>query len=60
MLNDANFLLRARMVRDENPSRHDFAIDKTVRYDLSICLFSFLPRKIKNFRRRAKRFVDRQ
>lgn len=54
ILNDANFILHTKMVRDENRLRHDFAIDESVRYGVSIYLCKFLPRYLKTFVRRAK------
>ncbi len=60
ILNDANFILYTRMVRDENRLRKEFAIDETVRYGVGIYLRKFLPRYIKTFGRRAKRFIERK
>lgn len=54
MENDAYFL-KAKMVRDGNLLRRDFAIDETVQSGLSIYLFRFLPRYGKTFIRRAKK-----
>ena len=60
ILNDANFILHTKMVCDENRLRQEFAIDETVRYGIGIYLRRFLPRYIKTFGRRAKRFVERK
>lgn len=60
VLNDANFILHTSIVRDENRLRQDFAIDEMVRYGLGIYLRRFLPRYIKTFGRRAKRFIERK
>ena len=60
VLNDANFILHTKMVRDENRLRQEFAIDETVRYGLGVYLCKFLPRYIKTFGKRAKRFIERK
>jgi len=60
ILNDANFILHTKMVKDEVRLRQEFAIDETVRYGMGIYLCKFLPRYIKTFGRRAKRFIDRK
>lgn len=60
VLNDANFILHTKMVRDENRLRQEFAIDETVRYGLGVYLCKFLPRYIKTFGRRAIRFIARK
>lgn len=60
ILNDANFILHTKMVCDENRLRQEFAIDETVRYGMDIYLCRFVPRYIKTFERRAKRFIDRK
>ena len=59
VLNDANFILHTKMVRDENRLRQEFAIDETVRYGVSIYLCKFLPRYLKTFVRRAKNRLNR-
>ena len=58
VLNDANFFLHTKMVCDANRLRLEFAIGETVRYGMDIYLRRFLPRYIKTFGRRAKRFID--
>jgi len=60
ILNDANFILHTKMVMDEVRLRQEFAIDETVRYGMGIYLCRFLPRYIKTFGRRVKRFIDRK
>ena len=60
ILNDANFILHTKMVRDENRLKQEFAIDETVKYSIGIYLHRFLPRYIKTFGRRAKRFIQRK
>lgn len=55
MLNDANFIIGTKMVRDSECLRNEFAIDETVRSGMGMYLFKFLPRYIKTFGRRAKR-----
>ena len=60
ILNDANFILHTKMVRDGNRLRQEFAIDETVRYGMGIYFRRFVPRYIKTFGRRAKRFIERK
>lgn len=60
ILNDANFMLHTKMVRDENRLRQEFAIDVIVRYGMNIYLCKFLQRYIKILGRRAKRFIARK
>ena len=52
MGNDAYFL-KAKMVKDRERLRHDFAIDETVKYGAGLYLFRFLPRYGKTFIRRC-------
>lgn len=59
MLNDAYFL-NAKMVRDGDLLRHEFALDETVQSGLGIYLFKFLPRYGSTFVRRAKNFLSRK
>lgn len=59
VLNDANFILHTKMVRDEYRLRNEFAIDEAVRYDVSIYLCKFLPRYLKTFVRRTKNKLNR-
>ena len=56
--NDAYFL-NAKMVRDEDLLRREFAIDETVKYGLSIYMFRFMPRYGRTFTRRAKKVIER-
>ena len=60
IMNDANFILHTKMVRDENRLRQEFAIDEAVKYDIGIYMFKFMPRYMKTFVRRAKRFIERK
>lgn len=53
MGNDAYFL-KAKMVKDSERLRRDFAIDKTVNYGAGLYLFRFLPRYGKTFIRRCR------
>lgn len=57
--NDAYFL-NARMVRDGNLLRHEFAIDETVQSGLGIYLLKFLPRYGKTFVRRTENYLLRK
>lgn len=53
ILNDANFILHTRMVRDEERLKKEFSIEETVKYGIGIYFRSFLPRYIKTFAKRA-------
>ena len=57
MVNDANFLLGTRMVRDADRMRHDFAVDETVGYGVGTYLFRFLPRYLRTFMKRTRNFL---
>lgn len=57
MVNDANFLLGTRMVRDARRLRRDFAVDETVGYGAGTYLFRFLPRYLRTFVRRTRNFL---
>lgn len=60
MGNDAYFL-DAKMVRDSERIRHDFAINETLNYGTVLYLFRFLPRYGKTFIRRCRyRLFGRQ
>lgn len=54
MINDANFFIGTKMVRDSELLRREFAIDETVRTGIVIYLFRFLPRYCRTFVKRAK------
>lgn len=54
MLNDANFLIGARIVRNGDILKNEFAIDEIVKYSAGMYLLKFLPRYAKTFMRRAK------
>lgn len=56
MGNDAYFLLGARMVRDGERTRREFAVDEPVRYGIGLYLFRFIPRYIKTYIRRIGYF----
>ena len=53
MVNDAYFL-KAKMVRESDLLRQEFAIDETVKYGVWIYLFKFLPKYGRTFVRRVK------
>lgn len=57
MLNDANFLIGTKMVKDSELLRREFAIDESVKTGAGIYLFKFLPRYMKTFMKRAKHYV---
>lgn len=57
ILNDAYFL-GARMVKNDDTLRNDFAVDETVKHGMGIYVGRFLPRYIKTFRKRAKRYLE--
>lgn len=59
MINDAYFL-NAKMVRDGDLLRREFAIDETVQSGLSIYLFKFLPRYGRTFIKRTKNYLLRK
>ena len=54
MINDANFFIGTKMVRDSELLRREFAIDETVRTGIVIYVFRFLPRYCRTFVKRAK------
>ena len=53
MVNDAYFI-GAKMVRDADKLRNEFAIDEDVRYDAWLYLFRYMPRYVKTFFVRVK------
>ena len=57
MLNDANFLIGTKMVKDSELLKREFAIDETVKTGVGIYLFKFLPRYMKTFMKRAKHYI---
>ena len=57
MLNDANFFIGTRMVSGRDHLRDRFAIDEEVDSGLGVYVTRFLPRYLKTFVRRAKRFL---
>ena len=54
MINDANFLIGTKTVRDNDVLKRDFAVDETVKSGLGIYMFRFLPRYAKTLAKRAK------
>jgi hypothetical protein len=54
MINDANFFIGTKMVRDSELLKREFAIDETVRTGIVIYVFRFLPRYCRTFVKRAK------
>ena len=54
MVNDAFFLLKAKMVRDGSVLKNDFGIEEIVKSGFGIYVCKFLPRYVKTFVRRAK------
>ena len=59
MINDTYFL-KARMVRDEDLLRREFAINETVESGLGLYVFKFLPRYGRTFVRRVKEYLARK
>lgn len=60
MINDAYFL-NAKMVKDVDLLRREFAFNEDVKFGMGIYVFNFLPRYAKTFVRRAKeRFSGRK
>ena len=53
MINDANFLFGTRMVKDGAILSREFAVDSDVKTGFWVYVFSFLPKYIKTFVRRA-------
>lgn len=54
MLNDANFLIGTKMVKDCDLLRREFAIDETIKTEIVIYVLRFLPRYCRTFVKRAK------
>lgn len=57
MINDAYFLLNAKLINDEYRLMDDFAIDELVKGGVGIYVLKFFPRYIKTFIRRTKHFL---
>ena len=57
MINDANFLLGTKLVRDGNVLQRDFGLDIAARSGMGIYVCNFLPRYLKIFMRRVKHFL---
>lgn len=51
------YFLKARMVRDEDLLRREFAIDETVKSGFGLYVIKFLPRYGRTFVRRVKEFL---
>lgn len=54
MINDAFFLLRAKMVCDGDVLKNGFGVDEAIKSGVGIYVCKFLPRYVKTFIRRAK------
>ena len=54
MINDANFLVGTKVVRDKDAMRKGFAVDEDVDGGTGVYWFKFLPRYIRTFVKRAK------
>lgn len=59
MINDAYFL-KAKMVREGDLLRREFAVDETIQSGLGLYLFKFLPRYGRTFIRRTKNYLLRK
>lgn len=61
ILNDANFIINTKMVRDKELLHRDFAVNEEVCFGIGLYVFKFLPRYMKTFIIRAKhRLFGRQ
>lgn len=61
ILNDANFIINTKMVRDKELLHRDFAVNEEVCFGIGFYVFKFLPRYMKTFIKRAKhRLFGRQ
>lgn len=54
MINDANFLIGSKIIKDKENLMHDFAINEEVNYKASYYVLRFLPRYVKSLVRRVK------
>ena len=54
MINDANFIIGTKVIRDAERLRKDFALDEHVNTGIGIYAFKFLPRYMKTFVKRTK------
>lgn len=54
MINDANFLIGTKVVRDKNAMREGFAVNEEVDAGAGVYCFKFLPRYARTFVKRAK------
>lgn len=61
ILNDANFIINTKMVRDKELLHRDFAVNEEGCFGIGLYVFKFLPRYMKTFIKRAKhRLFGRQ
>ena len=61
ILNDANFIINTKMVRDKELLHRDFAVNEEVCFGIGLYVFKFLSRYMKTFIKRAKhRLFGRQ
>lgn len=61
ILNDANFIINTKMVRDKELLHRDFAVNEELCFGIGLYVFKFLPRYMKTFIKRAKhRLFGRQ
>lgn len=61
ILNDANFIINTKMVRDKELLHRDFAVNEEVCFGIGLYVFKFLSRYMKTFTKRAKhRLFGRQ
>lgn len=54
MINDANFLIGTKVVRDKDAMRESFAVDEEVDAGAGVYCFKFLPRYVRTFVKRTK------
>lgn len=57
MINDAYFLLGAKMIEDSERLKRDFAVNEIVKYGVGVYFFRFVPRYIRTFIRRTKYYL---
>lgn len=53
MINDANFLIGTKIVRDSERLRHDFVIDEALKSDFGVYVIKFMPRYLRTFIKRV-------
>ena len=59
ILNDAYFR-KAKMVKEEDKLKRDFSINELVNFGFGIYAFRFLPRYLKTFVKRTRKYIKRQ